>query len=218
MSKFLNHLIAIAVALTFSLQVLAQNGPPFEPQFLMPADPDVVVISYSETPDMLANPDSLPMIRVFGDGEVLVHYPAYMKRAGDYQVFLNPGELRQLLISLSGVFEFNASAVGLEKQRAQRSKAPSLLAKSERSDKTLEQINVELDGYRNQTNDVKRSVRKQIKWRDIEVDAETYPGVTDLVALEKARRSLRKLLERHDLMNLRSGVTVSPLVEAGDVR
>ena len=204
--------------LLVATKVLAQGTPPFEPQILFSSDPDTVVVTYSETPDMLGNPDPVPMIRVFADGEVLIHYPEYMKRAGDYQVFLNPGEMRQLLIALSGVFDFNAPAARQKKQQIQQMQPPALLATSERSDKTLEQISVELDGYRGKAIAASRPVKQHIKWRDIEVDVQNYPGVADLAALGKARRNIRQLLERHDLLDLESGKVTSPLQEPGEVR
>ena len=97
-----NCLVLLSL-LTTSTALLAQSAPPLQPEFLLPANPDAVVISYSEIPDMLANPDLTPRIQVFADGRVMVHYSPYMKRAGDYQLFLNPGELRQLLLAVSGV-------------------------------------------------------------------------------------------------------------------
>ncbi|RLA49718.1 MAG: hypothetical protein DRR42_15085 [Gammaproteobacteria bacterium] len=200
------------------VKLFAQGTPPFEPQMLLPSDPDTVVIAYSEIPDMLANPDPTPMIRVFVDGEVLIHYPEYMKRAGDYQVFLNPGELRRLMIALSGVFDFNAATVRQAKRQAGQMQVPGLLVVSERSDKTLEQINIELDGYRGTAGAASRPVRQQIKWRDIEVDVGEYPEITGLAALGKARRTIRQLLERHDLLDLDSGKVIAPLQDSGEGR
>ena len=117
----------------------------------------------------------------------------------------------QLLIALSGVFDFNAPAARQKKQQIQQMQPPALLATSERSDKTLEQISVELDGYRGKANAASRPVKQHIKWRDIEVDVQNYPGVADLAALGKARRNIRQLLERHDLLDLESGKVTSPL-------
>jgi hypothetical protein len=215
MHKFLNYLTAIAVALTFTSQVLAQGAPPFNPQFLMPADPDTVVLSYTQTPDMLGNPDTTPMIRVYGDGEVLIHYPVYMKRAGDYQVFLNPGELRKLLVAVSGVFDFDAKRAAQARHAAKQARVPLLLESSARSDQVLEQFDVILDGYQESPGVSLRAINKNVKWRDIEVDAAEFPSVTSLDDLNGARQALLKLLERADLVDLNSGNAVKPLVEAG---
>ena len=45
--------------------------------------------------------DPTPFVRVFPNGRVLVHYPTYMKKAGDYELNLNDDELRQLLDSFA---------------------------------------------------------------------------------------------------------------------
>ncbi len=50
---------------------------------------------------IIAHPDPTPFVRVYPDGRVLVHYPAYMKRAGDYSMQLNDEQLRELLASFS---------------------------------------------------------------------------------------------------------------------
>lgn len=218
MKRLLNHLTAIAVALTFASQVLAQGAPPFEPQFVMPADPDTVVLSYTQTPEMLGNPDSTPMIRVFGDGEVLIHYPVYMKRAGEYRVFLNPGEMRQLLIAVSGVFDFDAKQAAQAKRASKQSRLPTLLESSERSDQVLEQFDIVLEGFQEYPGASFRAINKKVKWRDIEVDAAEFPSVISLSDLNGARKALLKLLERSDLVDVRSGNAVEPLVEAGSNR
>jgi hypothetical protein len=46
---------------------------------------------------MIANRDPTPFVRVFGDGRVVVHYPRYMKKAGDYTTTLSQEELEDLL-------------------------------------------------------------------------------------------------------------------------
>ncbi|MCH8148015.1 MAG: hypothetical protein IH987_08490 [Planctomycetes bacterium] len=50
---------------------------------------------------MIANPDPTPFVRVYPGGRVMVHYPAYTKRAGDYSLQLNDEELQALLASFS---------------------------------------------------------------------------------------------------------------------
>ena len=50
---------------------------------------------------LIQSPDPTPFVRVYPDGRVRVHYPAYMKRAGDYEMQLGDDELRDLLASFA---------------------------------------------------------------------------------------------------------------------
>ncbi len=59
--------------------------------------PDHLVMSFTRTHDMIAENDPVPLARVFGDGRVLVHIPAYMHGAGDYQMYLDDAEVRALI-------------------------------------------------------------------------------------------------------------------------
>ena len=70
---------------------------------------DEPVIEYNLVHGMLAQPDPVPLLRVYGDGRVHVHFPAYMKRAGDYELLLNQVELDELLRQLddNGIMSFD---------------------------------------------------------------------------------------------------------------
>ena len=56
-----------------------------------------LVLEYGHIHHMLAEQDSLPLLRIYADGLVKVHYPAYMSRAGDYELLLSRAELMTLL-------------------------------------------------------------------------------------------------------------------------
>ena len=183
-------------------KVLAQGTPPFEPQILFSSDPDTVVITYSEVPDMLANPDPTPLIRVFGDGEVLVHYPNYMKRAGDYQLFLNPGELRKLLLTVSGVIGFDAKLAAQVRREEKKARFDDTGIVTERSDEVLERIEIQLDGFQGSATSSMRAVDERAEWRDIGPDAREFPGLPGMKGLGGARNALRELLARPDLEQL----------------
>lgn len=66
-----------------------------------PTEPEEALLELSYQGGMIANPDPTPLVRVYPDGKVLVHYPAYMKRAGDYTLNLDNDELQELLVSFS---------------------------------------------------------------------------------------------------------------------
>ena len=196
---------ALLVFLTAALFIsasAAQAAPPFEPRILLPADPDAVVISYTEIPDLLANPDRTPRIRVYGDGEVLVHYPVYMKRAGDYRMYLNPGEVRRLLLTVSGVIGFDAklAAQARREERLARFNATGIV--TERSDEVLERIELKLDGFQGSAAASMRPVNERAEWRDIGPDAREFPGLPGMRGVSGARNALLELLEHPDLERL----------------
>jgi len=183
-------------------KVLAQGAPPFEPQILFPSDADTVVITYSEVPDMLGNPDPTPLIRVFGDGEILVHYPKYMKRAGDYQLFLNPGELRKLLLTVSGVIGFDAKLAAQVRREEKMARFDDTGIVTERSDEVLERIEIQLDGFQGSATSSMRAVNERVEWKDVGPDTREFPGLPGMKGLGGARNALRGLLDHPDLYPL----------------
>jgi hypothetical protein len=203
MYKFLNHLTAIAVALTFASQVLAKDTAADDQKvFNYSTDPEVVILSYSETPQMLANPDIIPRIQVFGDGRVWVHYPQYMTKAGDYGTWLNPGEMRQLLLAMSGVFEFDPKAVKKSRKLIKEAREQQDGIVYYRSDDTVEEMNIQVESYQANLNTAKRVINQKFSWKNIASDAKDYPEVVELQKLKGARNSIRALLDRDDLLRV----------------
>lgn len=176
-----------------------------QPIFSHSLDPDARIISYSETPQMLGNPDRTPRIQVFGDGWVWVHYPLYMKKAGDYGIQLNPGELRQLLLALSGIFDFDRQAVGQAKKAIKAAREQQTGIMHYRSEDTLEEIALQLDGFQANPGAAARSIDLQLSWKNIASDARNYPELAELQKLNGARNSIRALLERDDLLRVDAG-------------
>ncbi len=194
------HLLAVclmAVASTASAQ----------PVFSYPADPGVVIISYSETPLMLGNPDLTPRIQVFGDGRVQVHYPVYMKKAGDYELYLSPEEIQQLLQVLSGVFSFDPVAVSQASQAIAQSEVLKGGILTYRSESTLEHIQVQLDVYQAGPGAVAQSVNLDLSWKDIAADAQAFSEIIALQQLAGARQGIRALLSRNDLLKVNAAGT-----------
>ncbi len=71
-----------------------------------------LLLDYQREFSMLEEADNSVDIKIFSDGTVQVHYPLFMRRAGDYRYQLNSDELDNILQSLRqlGVDEFNAAA------------------------------------------------------------------------------------------------------------
>lgn len=91
-------LAMLAVALPF--QAFAQDRSASQPD--VTCDPTSPVLELSYSGGMIADPDPTPFVRVFCEGRVLIHYPAYTKRAGEYELVLSPQELDELLATFAG--------------------------------------------------------------------------------------------------------------------
>lgn len=67
---------------------------------------------------LIQSPDPTPFVRVYPDGRVRVHYPAYMKRAGDYVLQLTDDELHELLNSFADEEVLTMDPAGLRAMAA----------------------------------------------------------------------------------------------------
>ena len=59
-----------------------------------------VILRYSRTPAELGGSDTSTTVTVYGDGTVVVHYPQFGKRRGDYTKTLIRAELDDLIASI----------------------------------------------------------------------------------------------------------------------
>ena len=99
-----------------------ENGKPTErtyPAFQYSETAAEPVIEYNLVHHMLAEPDPEPLLRIYGNGRVHVHYPAYMTRAGNYELQLSQPELRTLLRALAtdGIIDFDPAATRYQRQQ-----------------------------------------------------------------------------------------------------
>jgi hypothetical protein len=172
--------------------------------------PGALVVAFSDGPGELAEPDGSISVEIYGDGRVDVHYPSYMKRAGDYTLQLEPQELRALLRSLAarGLIEFDTDAVRRAKRRAREERRARRIAGGatgapvlqSSSDGTVSRIELRLRRYRRSESDaVQKHVKKQIRWHGLRADARRHPEIRSLGELEAARQTLRGLGQRPDL-------------------
>jgi hypothetical protein len=178
----------------------AGSAPVIEPD----RRPETVVLTYREVLGEIGHADRGPTLTVFGDGRMVAHYPAYMKRAGDYERRVTPAELDALLGSLAakGVLEFDAPAVrgaaraslAAAHARARAANAPIELF--EASDASTTVIEVHVDRYRPATGAREvRGLAKRVAWTALRTDAQRHPDVPALRDLAAAEQELRALRE-----------------------
>ncbi|HEX9768079.1 MAG TPA: hypothetical protein VGA50_02805 [Kiloniellales bacterium] len=93
--------VGLSVLLPTCAYSQPETGPSDDAGFAFSRAPDEVVLQLSYDGGLIENPDPMPFVRVFGDGRVIVHYPVYMKKAGDYVLRLSDQELESLLATFA---------------------------------------------------------------------------------------------------------------------
>jgi len=195
-------LVFLLVQMLGGTQLFAQDLSLASPKFQFSNDPDTLLITYSEIPEMLGNPDATPLIRVFGDGKVLVHYPRYMKRAGDYQLYLDRGELRRLLVAVAKIIDFDVGKATSARRDARNERYAASGEASESSDEVLTRIELSLAGYQARSRDQSRAIDRRVDWRSSGASVSEIGDLPELRGLDAAHNALRKLLDRPDLVRV----------------
>jgi len=157
---------------------------------------DTVVVHYAETIGELAEQDRGPSLTIHQDGTFEAHYPAYMRRAGNYRGRLDAQTLDALLrrIVERGVLDFDAAAVRAERRDAAMARALAPFRPGadaplfEASDPSITSITVRRDG-----------VERTVTWAGLRADVARHPEITALRALRDTEVELRDLMERSDL-------------------
>jgi len=150
------------------------------------------VIQYQQNIHMLSTVDDRLTFQVFADGRVLVHYPVYMKRAGDYEMQLEEAALIDLLHSLSdnGVMGFDSE----KNKTRRRNEKKALNAKGQYfaiSDVVETTVEVRLDEYQKNSSSKKISnFYKKFKWDNLEQDAKRFKNIK---ALDQTNRSVSEI-------------------------
>jgi len=174
-------------------------------------EPNTPVVVLSRTSGEMGEPDPIPLLRIYGDGSVRVHFPNYLKRAGDYELQLSQTEMETLLASLieqQGLMAFDPLATTRQKEEiaqqtitaAQQARTRSSVSKLMDGDTTV--IEIHLDSYTASDGITTTDLIKKISWHGLQWDAQQYPGVESLQKLAAAGRELLALCEREDLVEV----------------
>jgi hypothetical protein len=164
------------------------------------------VIEYNLVHHMLAEPDPEPLLRIYGNGRVHVHYPAYMTKAGNYELQLSQSELRTLLRALAtdGIIDFDSEATRYQRQQLdaqQRAATGTMFYISDSSDTV---IDIRLNEYQKGPGTERvLNLEKRFIWPDLEQDARRFPQLREIMNANNAAQRLNTLLHRDDLVKIR---------------
>jgi hypothetical protein len=187
----------------------AGNGKPTEatyPAFEYSQTAAEPVIEYNLVHHMLAEPDPEPLLRIYGNGRVQVHYPVYMTKAGDYELELSQPELRSLLRALAtdGIIDFDRAASRDQRQQLnaqQRTASGTLFYISDSSDTV---IDIRLKEYQKGPGTARvLNLKKHFSWPDLKQDARRFPQLREITNASNAAQRLETLLHRNDLVKTR---------------
>ena len=172
--------------------------------FDYPRKAEFVVIEYNQSHAMLLNEDKTPLLRIFGDGRVVVHYPVTMKLAGDYEMNLTDGQIQKLLISLeqNSLMTFNAGTL-IAKVKAEKTRLATTTSNtlSLRSDTTNTIINIHLEKYiPGATSIAKNNFSQSIVWANLSLQAKKYSAIPELAGIAQAESILRAYLKNKSLV------------------
>lgn len=163
------------------------------------SSPDTVVIQLREE-DGVRDGDDTPLVRVYGDGRVRVHFPAYMRRAGDYELRLTAGALQELLRAAAGsILPFDAASTQSQVRALQSVERDEgvVVAVADRSTTILE-MRYERFRAAGAAADVLDGV-KRVAWNGLASDAERFGSVGALQDLAGIRQRVRALADHPDL-------------------
>jgi hypothetical protein len=153
-----------------------------------------VVASFRERLGEVADADPGPSIQLFGDGRLAVHFPRYMKRAGEWTDRLSRSEMAHLVGALvdDGLLDVDPDALRGRLAQARAARRTAALHGEatlfEASDPSITEVTVRANG---------RS--RTIVWRGARADAWANPDVADVQRLERAHGRLRALGDRPGL-------------------
>ena len=151
-----------------------------------------LLLSYTQVHDMIAEPDKVPLLRLYDDGRVLVHYPMYMKKAGDYEQYIPAAEAMNLVAYFENgsLADFDRATLQEQKQRME--------ALRRATDKTLYYISDDTHTvFQLYPEDAER--KRTITWTNLQWDNRRYPQITELEELANLESVLQGMMNDPDL-------------------
>ena len=194
--------VSSAVASSAALLLAGAPGPdaasaqPTTPSFTYSHDPADLIARIRIRAGEIRGPQSRTA-SVYGDGRVVVEFPASFKKPGRHETSLDPAELDDLVTTLvvARLPEFDADLVraAVDAEQATRADVAHV------ADADVVEIELYLDAYQQDPAVPSATLEKYVTWRALSQDAARFPGVTALADLVTARDALALLMARSDL-------------------
>ncbi len=145
---------------------------------------------------LIQDPDTTPFVRVYPNGRVLIHYPAYMKKAGDYELQLDDEELQRLLDSFAdqSMLDLDFDALNMVAAEAGPKDLDDTHGVS-----TVLQIRAESFTPDGEEDATIKEVQTGLMVQDLASRASAAPGSRLLQAFASGVTGLESLAERADL-------------------
>lgn len=189
--------LGLGLALAAASHTVAVSG---QLSYELSSSPDMVVLQLTEDVG-IRGADDTPLVRVYGDGRVAIHFPDYMRRAGDYELTLPESTVQELVqTAVDTLLTFDSGATESEVlalEAAERS--DGLIV--DVSDEATTILEVRFERYRPEgaAEDLRDGV-KRVVWRGLVDDASRFREVSALQELGRIRRQLRALADHPDLV------------------
>jgi len=205
------YFLSAMTTLYYSGVAVPQNSPndpsAYQAMVEYSDDPRTVVVSYTHILGEIGSADQGPSVKIYGDGHMVVHYPPYMKKAGDYTLELTQEEMDRLLRSLIAkkVMQFDAQAVRRSKLETEAPTGTSLPTLYSESDAPTTVIEIRLTRYISAGSFAQEilNVDKKLSWTGLRSDAKRYPNVEAIQDLLAAEQELQALMKHQNLKKIK---------------
>jgi len=173
--------------------------------------PGTEIISFREIIPEFADQDPTPLLRIYGDGRVVVFHPSYMKQAGQYEMMMSRNELEDLLHQLApALLGFNPKDVKKKKKESDDLLRASASGWNDvtlfyDSDAEISVFQVNIDSYRPNKMNSQRISKPNLErsWRGLRFDARDYIGLEAIQDLMQAENTLRAITRHSELVRVK---------------
>jgi hypothetical protein len=157
-----------------------------------PRSDDHLLVEFQRYTNKLAIVDYTPSVRLYGSGRLVIYFPQYMQRAGEYEAWLTDSEVLDLLNTLedAGVTTLTSETVAADAQLSATIREAASRELRYRSEVLTTQFTVDLD--------TSKSGPTILRAENLQSDAEELNSPT-LDGLATAERALLDLMDRADL-------------------
>jgi hypothetical protein len=175
-------------------------------------DPGTELVLFREVLTEFADQDPTPLIRIYGDGRVVVFHAAYMKQAGQYEMMMSRVELEALLLQITPVLmgfkteDVNSQKEAMDELLWAAATDPEDLVLFHDSDADISVFHLNIDTYQPDGTQGIRISKPELdrSWRGLRYDARDYLGIEPVQALMQAELSLRDLTRRDEFVLVES--------------